>query len=133
MNRLLIELKSGKTRFVPGETLQGTVAWSLSQSAQAIEVRLFWFTQGQSAPEATVIATRRIEQPALKGREEFEFEAPAFPFSFRGTLFELIWGLELVSLPAQEVSRQVIVIAPEAQAIVLPGAPGTPPPLPRAA
>jgi len=133
MDPLRIQLDGERTCFAPGETLKLIVAWKLAQSAEALELRLSWFTQGRTTAEMAVVETRRIENPGLEGQQQLELKAPGFPFSFRGVLFEISWALDLISFPSENVVRQLIVIAPNAKAVVSPGALASPPPLPRAA
>jgi hypothetical protein len=130
MDQLQIQLDGDRTCYAPGATLKVVAAWNLTQPAEALELRLSWFTQGRTTAETAMIETRRIDKPAVEGQQQFEITAPGFPFSFRGVLFEISWALDLISFPTESVVRQLIVVAPNAETVVAPGAVATPPPLP---
>ena len=36
----------------PGETVEGTVRWSLEKPPKDLELRIFWFTRGRGTEEA---------------------------------------------------------------------------------
>ena len=46
--------------FKPGETIEGEVSWHLDDDAGAIEIRLFWYTDGKGSQDVEVNAEGRI-------------------------------------------------------------------------
>jgi hypothetical protein len=119
MNALEISIREGKTNFTPGTTIAGEFSWQLQKSANALELRLIWFTQGKGTSDVSVESTQRIEAPALSGKHDFSFQLPLAPHSFAGTLIELSWALELVTIPGHDSARTDFVLAPGGQKIAL--------------
>jgi hypothetical protein len=110
---LTIEIRDGGTWFKPGETIEGTVTWQLEDEADAIEVRLFWFTQGTGARDVEIVTTRHMARPELSGTRSFEFNVPRGPYSFSGKLITLAWAIELVVLPGGGTERLDLTIGPQ--------------------
>jgi hypothetical protein len=109
---LTIQTRDGGTWFRPGETIEGTVSWHLDRQAEAIEVRLFWFTEGTGARDVDITTTRHLARPELSGTHSFEFDVPNGPYSFSGKLITLTWAIELVVLPSGETERLDLTIGP---------------------
>ena len=109
---LTIETRDGGTWFKPGETIEGTVSWQLGEDAEAVEVRLFWYTAGKGSRDVEVIDTRHMAQPGISGSRPFEFTIPRGPYSFSGKLITLAWSIELVCLPTGETERLDLIIGP---------------------
>lgn len=110
---LTIEIRDGGTWFKPGETIEGTASWHLDEEAEAVDVRLFWFTQGKGARDVEVVTTRHMARPELSGTRSFEFDVPRGPYSFSGKLMTLAWAIELVVLPSGETERLDLLIGPQ--------------------
>jgi hypothetical protein len=119
MTRLHLGLRNNQTGFKPGEELQGVAGWQLDQAAQALEVRLFWHTQGKGTEDVQVMGVVRFDQPLLEEARPFRFRMPESPYSFSGKLISLMWALELVSLPSKESTRYELVMSPTGKEIVL--------------
>lgn len=119
MSQLTLELNDGRTQYRPGEAIRGTANWYLDESAEALEVRIFWYTQGKGDRDVGGMETERIDSPGIEGSHEFAFTAPSAPHSFSGTLISLIWALELVVLPEGDAARQEIVVSPTGEEIRL--------------
>lgn len=112
MNQVLtidIERSGG---FRPGETVSGRVEWALEREPDALELRLFWYTEGRGDRDAGIARTLRIEHPGRTGSQFFDLELPSGPYSFSGTLISLIWALELVAEPGEGTARREIVVGP---------------------
>ncbi len=75
---LTISTTDGGAWFKPGETVTGTVFWQLDEEAEAVEVRLFWFTEGKGTRDVDVVDRRHLAQPGLSGTRPFR----RTPFSF---------------------------------------------------
>ena len=110
---LTIQTRDGGTWFRPGETVEGTVSWHLDEDARAVEVRLFWYTEGKGSQDVEVIDTKHMAQPEVSGTRAFEFKIPRGPYSFSGKLITLAWAIELVVIPGGETERLDLKIGPQ--------------------
>ncbi len=135
-----IEL-SGSTALRPGMALTGAVHWDVSAPPSMAELRLVWRVRSDAHFERTVVrrqpvaALPRLEDgapyrtafveadpdtaTALAGREArwFAFTMPEAPYSFVGTLFSLVWTVEL-SVGDDEVADSVeITLSASGEAI----------------
>lgn len=119
MSELTLTTRENYTQFYPGEELAGEAAWRLDEAADALEVRLFWWTSGKGTQDVKVVGTHRIEAPDLDGQEPFAFTVPLHPYSFSGKLISLQWGLELVALPSGEAHRMDLTISPSGEEVLL--------------
>ncbi len=108
---LRVELEKPEASFRPGETIQGTANWSLAEAPEALEVRLFWFTQGKGDQDVGVIETTALDGAGREGSRDFTFTAPEAPLSFSGKLISLVWAVELVALPQGDAGRCELVIS----------------------
>jgi hypothetical protein len=109
---LHVELADGRTKYRPGETLEGVAFWDLEAAPATVEVRLFWRTQGKGTVDLAVVSVKRFDGVGAKDRRAFQIPLPPGPYSFSGTLISLVWGLELVALPKEEACEQEILVAP---------------------
>lgn len=119
MSWLTIETASGRTKYRPGETLAGTACWSLDKPPAAVEVRLFWYTEGKGTQDILVVDRTRFEVPLAEERRGFSMELPEAPFSFSGKLISLRWALEVVAEPSEEAQRLEIILSPTGKEILL--------------
>ena len=117
MSELTLTLDGGQTAFTPGEAIHGRASWVLDEPAEALEIRLFWYTQGKGDRDIGGLKTIEIEAAGTRGSRDFEFLAPQQPYSFSGTLISLIWAVELVAMPGGDAARREIVVAPDAREI----------------
>lgn len=109
---LEIRTNGGATWFKPGEKVEGTASWHLESGAEALEVRLFWFTSGKGSRDVEVVARKHVARPEPSGSRSFEFKVPRGPYSFSGALITLSWALELVVLPDGAAERFDLVVGP---------------------
>jgi hypothetical protein len=121
MAELTLELATDQRGFRSGERIRGTFGWSLEKSCTALELRLFWYTQGKGTQDVGIVQTRRVGNPVMAGQELFEMELPEGPYSFSGRLITLAWALELVALPGDEAERVDLVLSPTGQEVRLDG------------
>jgi hypothetical protein len=110
---LTIQTRDGGTWFKPGEAIEGTVSWHLDEDAEAVEVRLFWYTRGKGSQDVEIVATRQIPRPESSGTRPFAFEVPRGPYSFSGKLITLAWAIELVVQPSGATERLDLKIGPQ--------------------
>jgi len=121
VNTIAITADGDRTEYRPGEAFVGAAAWELDEPAQAMEVRLFWFTSGRGIEDAAVVQTVRFDRPGRQGQQAIRFEIPRGPYSFAGKLIALKWAIEAVALPGKASGRLEVAISPSGRAIILGG------------
>lgn len=119
MSTLKIGTYENKTEYRPGEEVAGRALWILDEPPKAVEVRLFWYTEGKGTQDDGLIDCARFDAPAERGEEDFRFTLPAEPYTFSGKLISLIWALELVVLPSDETERLPITVSPTGYEVFL--------------
>ena len=112
MTSLRIDLDGDRHWYLPGDTVVGRAVWRLDTDPEAVELRLFWHTQGKGTEDVEVVDQVRTEAAGLAGERAFSFRLPDSPYSFSGSLITLSWALELVALPGGELERVELVVAP---------------------
>jgi len=110
---LTIRTRDSGTWYRPGEKVEGSVSWHLDADADAVEVRLFWYTAGKGSRDVEVVESKHVAQPEISGTREFEFNIPRGPYSFSGKLITLAWAIEVVALPGVETERLDLRIGPQ--------------------
>lgn len=118
-DELRIDLAGGDAIHRPLSRISGDLAWRLDRPAEALELRLFWYTEGRGDRDAGIARSLRVESPGAIGTLPFEFELPSGPYSFSGRLISLVWALELIALPGEFAVRREIVVAPQRREVVL--------------
>jgi len=116
---MAIELSEGKLSYRPRQLMRGSFSWSSLDQLKSLELRLFWYTQGKGTQDVTLVEMRRINSPALMGRERFEFRVPDGPYTMHGKLISVLWALELVSEGPNEVTRVDVVVSPWGEPVIL--------------
>ncbi|MFH1730529.1 MAG: hypothetical protein ABIF82_02620 [Planctomycetota bacterium] len=119
MSTLKIGTYENKTNYRPGEEVAGRALWILDEPPKAVEVRLFWYTEGKGTQDVELIDSVRFDAPLPRDQKDFRFTLPAEPYSFSGKLISLIWALELVALPSDETERLPITVSPAGCEILL--------------
>jgi hypothetical protein len=119
MTAFNLEIASGKTRFRPGENLEGVVRWEFSSAPESIAVRLSWQTKGKGTENSNQVKTVQFERPLANGQQPFQIPLPADPYSFSGKLISLVWSVEAVAEPAGKSNRINITISPTGDEILL--------------
>lgn len=109
---LTLQTTDGGTWFKPGELIEGRASWHLDGEADAVEVRVFWYTTGKGSQDVEVVRRLRIDSPDTSGHHDFSIRAPKGPYSFSGKLITLAWAIELVVLPSGETERLDLLIGP---------------------
>ena len=112
MITLKIDTEDDRSQFEPGEVLNGNVAWSCDQTPQFLELRLFWFTRGKGTEDVGVVQCVKFEKPLQQESRPFQFKLPDSPYSFSGTLISLIWAVDLLALPTEDVVRREFEMGP---------------------
>jgi len=96
--------------FLPGSVVHGRVVGSRMLG----EVRLYWSTCGRGTEEVGVVDRQKVQSDG-----EFLLSLPASPFTTRGTLVSIQWGIEWVDDSGDAVDRREIVVSPTGEAIEL--------------
>jgi hypothetical protein len=109
----------GKTEFHPGETLAGSASWSLDAAPGAVEIRLFWYTEGRGTQDVGLVEKARFEQPQPSERREFQFTLPDRPYSLSGKLISVRWAVEVVAEPSGEAQRFGFTLGSNGKEILL--------------
>jgi hypothetical protein len=119
MTTLLIETAHERTAYSPCETLAGLAGWELDKPATALELRLFFHTEGKGTQDMCIVNRVRFEHPGPNERRPFQFRLPSGPYSFSGKLISLRWGLELIVEPGKQSHLLDLIIAPGAKELTL--------------
>ncbi|MCG6948403.1 MAG: hypothetical protein LJE93_05755 [Acidobacteria bacterium] len=110
---LTLHTSGGGTWFKPGGLLEGRATWHLDEDAEAIEIRLFWYTAGKGTQDVGIVRSIRVDMPERSGHRDFSFLVPEGPYSFSGKLVTLAWAVELIALPGGETERLDLQIGPQ--------------------
>ena len=116
---LHVEMADGKTKFLPGETVEGVAFWDLPSAPAAVEARLFWTTQGKGISDLEVVQTLRFDGVAAQDRRPFRMTLPLSPYSVSGILVSIVWGIELVTEPKSDPAGVAITMSPTGEEIKL--------------
>jgi len=119
MSSIALELADGKTRYRPGEWVEGVAFWGLSSAPGSIEVRIYWRTQGKGTQDLEIVRNVKFTQVGLEDRRPFRLQLPAAPYSFSGKLITLAWGVEIVVEPAGESANIEITLSPTGEEVRL--------------
>ena len=114
-----IEIKDGRTSFLPGQTLGGHTRWLCSEPPKKASLQLIWFTEGKGDEDVGLVEEIRFKNPYASDERPFEFQLPGGPYSFSGKLISLTWALELQV--DNECVRKEIVLSPSGNEIMLTG------------
>ncbi|MCC5851025.1 MAG: hypothetical protein JJU29_23295 [Verrucomicrobia bacterium] len=119
MNDLTVEIENGQIAFLPGDTVRGRVSWNLSDAPPALEVVLFWHTEGKGTPDSGVVDQVVRDNPGNAGQLDFSFKLPAAPYSFSGRLVSLKWGVEAILKKSKRHEYKEFILSPTGEAIHL--------------
>lgn len=119
MSNLHLELADGKTKYRPGETIEGVAFWELPELPKVLELRLFWRTQGKGMVDHQVVATVGFNGAKPIDRRPFRLALPASPYSVSGILVSIVWGLELVAEPDGGSAAVEITVSPTGEEVRL--------------
>jgi len=119
VSTLKIGLHENRLRYRPGEELTGRALWLLDEDPEAVEIRLFWRTEGRGDQDVALADSVRFERPGRREQKDFRFALPDSPYSFSGKYASLVWALELVVLPSQQTERVDFTLAPTGYEVFL--------------
>jgi len=109
MNELRIDLPDSARRCLPGSLLKGHVEWTFSRPPKEVLLELHCFTDGNFIGQYATVDVVRFDAPGIRERRPFELRIPAQPYSFIGTLFQIVWELELRGKPAKPAKAPLVV------------------------
>jgi hypothetical protein len=107
---LTIRVDAGRDAFSPGEAIRGTLEWAQDEAADAVELRLLWYTEGRGDQDVGMARSLRVASPGAVGSTVFDWEAPSGPWSCSGRLLSIRWALEASA--GDETTRVDLVLAP---------------------
>jgi hypothetical protein len=119
VSELKVETEGGRLDYRPGEEVRGTASWSLEEPPRAVELRLFWRTEGKGTQDIGLAETVPFEGAGQQDHRDFRLRLPEAPYSFSGKLVSLVWALELVAKPGALAGRTDVVITPTGREILL--------------
>jgi hypothetical protein len=122
---LSLQTQDERTVYRPGETVAGVASWELPEAPRAVEVRLFWYTEGKGTQDVEVVDSVRFESPPAAHQEAFELTLGEGPFSFSGKLISLLWAIELVVQHPNDAARLDLVVSPTGREVLLHGSDAT--------
>lgn len=117
---LVIQIRDRQTAFSPRDTVIGEVSWQLDAPPKSAELRLRWSTTGRGSMDVCIVETIPFANPQVTETRPFAVKLPDGPYSFRGALITLTWGLELAIDPGDLLANIDLVVAPEGRAVTLP-------------
>ena len=85
-----------KTRYQPGERIAGQAGWQFGAQPKHGFIRLFWRAHGSRPDDLEIVDEKAIDFPQAAQVVPFEFKLPESPYSYKGHLFSISWGVELV-------------------------------------
>lgn len=116
---IAIKIDAEQTAFRPGESVNGSISWSLPVPPAQVSLELFWTTRGKGTVDSEVVQSQQIKHPAAVGEERFSLVIPNGPYSFSGKLVSLLWGLRLMIHPSQEQTQVNLTVSPTGEEINL--------------
>jgi hypothetical protein len=119
MKPLNLQLADSRTKYRPGEQLEGVAFWELAEIPRSIEVRLYWRTQGKGSVDLEVVRSVKFEGLTASDRRPFSIALPPGPDSVSGKLVSIVWGVELVAEPKGESDNVEITMSPTGEEVRL--------------
>lgn len=123
MSRMHLELADGKTKYRPGEAVEGVAFWELDAAPKSVEVRLFWRTQGKGTVDLEIVAALPLPGKGARDRAAFRFPLPVGPYSVSGTLVSIVWGVEVVAEPGGDSAAAEITVSSTGEEVRLQAVP----------
>lgn len=123
-----VKIELARRTFSPGGALEGAISWSWPTAPERGVAQLVWFTRGTGDTDRDVVDEidlqtlvsrpsaadgpyrdlhrAGVEGAALRAADErlLDLRLPAAPYSFRGTLIQLVWAIEVSLWPGPVVA-----------------------------
>jgi len=113
-----------KCGFLPGESVDGTVHWSLghkwnieSRSPTGLIVRVGWFTRGEGQPDLCIHQERKWPSVDTRGKDTFTFDLPFMPCTYAGKLMHINWCLTAETYDGMDFTHEEIIVGPYRQPV----------------
>ena len=119
MSQSVLQLSKIESHYRPGDTVRGTVSWTLAATPESLVVNLFWHTDGRGDTDVGVVASQELESPGTMGSRGFELKIPEGPFSFSGKLISLEWGVEAVLDDGKDSAKEFFLMTPDGKEILI--------------
>lgn len=116
---LSIRIKDGQDAFGPGDTIEGTASWQLTEEPESVRLYLIWYTEGKGDEDTAIVDQVEIALGVSRGEKPFSMKLPEGPYSFEGKLIALHWALELVTDKPFNVERTKIMLSPWVKKVIL--------------
>ena len=114
-----IEIELSQTQYEPGEIMTGRVVWNFSKAPKQISLQIAWHTEGRGSEDSHIEYEQHWDTDMHSGSQNFRFKLPPSPYSFSGTLIELIWSVSAFSKCGKEYTHTDIVVAPQKKVVKL--------------
>jgi len=119
VSALNLQLADARTKYRPGERVEGVAFWEFPELPRSLEVRLYWRTQGKGTVDLEIVRSVKFEGVASTDRRPFSIDLPAGPYSVSGKLVSIVWGIELVAEPSGQSENIEITISPNGEEVRL--------------
>lgn len=114
MNSITLE----RSALRPGETLRGTVNWSIPHPPRKLEVRVFWYSGEPGKGETRTTGAQKLGE-AQEGSADFAFELPELPWSIEGQVVKVGWAVELVEKKSGGLALADFTLSPDGKRVTL--------------
>jgi hypothetical protein len=88
-----IELPKTQNHYQPHEALRGVILWELATAPKTIGLSLRWSTEGKGTTDEEICIEQVWESEHPSGRQEFDWQLPRGPQSWRGKSLSIAWTL----------------------------------------
>ena len=112
-----IELVLARDSFAPNEVIRGSVSWEIASTPRKVSVVVGWYTAGKGTTDEKIEHRDHWLTNALVGSQSFEFRLPPAPYSFSGTLIELLWYVEATTEAGKLRTRTHFDFSPEREPV----------------
>ena len=119
MSRMNLHLADDRTKYRPGERLEGVAFWELDGAPKSIEVRLYWRTQGKGTVDLEIVRSVPFPGAGANDRRPFSIDLPPGPYSVSGKLVSIVWGVELLAEPKGDAANVEITLSPTGEEVRL--------------
>lgn len=112
-----VEIELDHFHHQPFQQLTGKVRVLAETASQAMELRIFWFTQGRGDEEVGIEHRQKVTPQ--QGLAHFSFQLPAHPYSFAGQLITLAWAVEVVDEKENSLDLVPFLLSPTGEEMQL--------------
>jgi len=118
MNSMQLNIPGEKASYLPGDAVRVEAAWNLDAEPRAVNLRLFWYTQGKGTTDSVIVAEEAYVGPLASGKWNTSLAIPPDAISsYTGRLLSVIWAVEIVAEKKLGFARREIVVSTTGAAI----------------